>query len=121
MQWRRLFWKIVLWHFCLTVLTGLFWNTLFVAAGHHHSPFMLQSVYASVWLFVPFCQPFFWPMSDWVARSGHFTLFDSSWLMELVEYLAIACLNSLSAVTLLLGAVWLVRFSRTCPRKQTSI
>ena len=118
-RWQRLFWKIVLWHFSLTVGTGLLWNTLFMATQSRRSPFMLHATYASFYLFVPFCQPFFWPMSDWVTRSGYLSLFNSSWPMELVEYLVIASLNSLSAVILLFGVVRLVQFARSHPRKQT--
>ena len=121
-NWRRLFWKIVLWHFSLTVGTGLLWTALIVAVDKsHHAPSVVDATYAVFWLFVPFCQPFFWPMSDWIARSGHLSLFSSSWPMEVVEYLVIAFLNSLSAVILLFGAVGLVQFARSHPRKQTGV
>ena len=117
-RWGRLFWKIVLWHFSLTVATGLLWTALIIAVDKsHHAPAVLATMYASFYLFIPFCQPVFWPMSDWVAHSGHFNLFNRSWPLELVEYLAIASLNSLSAIILLFSAVWLVQFARNRPRK----
>ena len=117
-RWKHLFWKIVLWHFGLTVGTGLLWNTLFMATESHRSPLMLHATYASIWLFIPFCQPFFWPMSDWVARSSYFGLFHGFWALEVVEYLVIVCLNSLSAISLLFGTVWLVQFARSHPHRQ---
>lgn len=121
-RWGRLFWKVVLWHFALTIGTGLLWNALISAVGKsHHAPAVVDATYAVFWLFVPFCQPFFWPLSDWIARSGYSTFFSSSWALELAEYVTIALVNSLSVVTLLFGAVGLLRFARSHPRKQTEI
>lgn len=117
-KWICLFWKIVLWHFSLTVGTGLLWTALIAAVDKsHHAPAVLGTMYVSFYLFVPFCQPVFWPMSDWVARSSHFSLFNSSWLMQLVEYLVIAFLNSLAASVVLLGLAWAMQTVRTRRRK----
>ena len=111
-RWRLLFWKIVLWHFSLTIGTGLLWTSLMSAAGKsHHAPAVVNATYAVFWLFVPICQPFFWPLSDWVARSSYYNLFNTSWAAELVEYLVIAFLNSLCAVRL-------VQFARSHPLRQ---
>ena len=112
-RWGRLFWKIVLWHFGLTVGTGLLWNTLFTAVVRsHHAPAVLAATYASFYLFVPFCQPFFWPLSDWVAHSGHFNMLPGlRW--QCIELLVIAFINSLAASVVLLGLAWAVQAART--------
>ena len=121
-RWGRLIWEIVVWHFSLTVGTGLLWTALIAAVDKtHHAPAVVDATYAVFWIFVPFCQPFFWPMSDWVARSNYLGLFHDFWGLGIGEYLIIACLNSLSAVTLLFGTVGLVQFARSHPRRQTEI
>lgn len=117
-RWVRLFRRIMLWHFSLTVGTGLLWNTLIAAVDKsHHAPAVLAATYASVYLFIPFCQPLFWPLSDWVARSGIAAFFGSSWGLELGEYLTVAFLNSLSASGVLLGLAWAVMTMQTRRRK----
>lgn len=117
---RRLFGLILLWHLGLTIATGLGWTALMIALGNSHTPALLDATYASFYLFVPFCQPFFWPLSNWVAHSGHFNMLPGlKW--QCIEYLVIACLNSLSAVGILFGTVWLVRFAVSHPPKQAKI
>ena len=108
---RRLFGLILLWHFGLTVATGLLWTALFYASANH-APTTLRLMYASLYLFVPFCQPVFWPLSDWVAHSGHFNLLVRSLPLQVIELLVIAFINSLVASILLLGLAWIVSSAR---------
>ena len=108
----RLFRITLLWHFGLTVATGLVWNALITAVTSHRIPALLHATYASFYLFVPFCQPVFWPLSDWVAHSGHFNMLPGlRW--QYIELLVIAFLNSLVASAVLLGLAWAVQTTRT--------
>ncbi len=117
-RWLRLFWKIVLWHFSLTVGTGLLWTAMNVAvARSHHALAAVDATYASFYLFVPFCQPFFWPLSDWAAYSGHLGFLGHSLTLEVIEILIIAFLNSLFASVVLLGLAWAVQTARTRRRR----
>lgn len=117
-KWRRLFWRMVLGHFGLTMLTGAIWTALMSAVGtSHHASAVVRASYASFYLFSPFSQPFFWPLSDWAAHSGHFNFFGHSLLLQFAELAVIAFINSLSAVVMLLGTIWIVQFARSYPRK----
>ena len=106
-RWQRLFGLTLLWHFGLTVATGLLWNALLNASASH-APVMLRLTYASFYLFVPFCQPVFWPLSDWVAHSRHFNL-PGGPVPQVIELLGIAFINSLAASVLLFSLAGLVK------------
>jgi hypothetical protein len=111
---QRLFGLILLWHFGLTIATGLLWNALFNASASH-APAILRLMYASFYLFVPFCQPVFWPLSDWVSHSGHFSMF-SGLVWQCDEILIVAFINSLIASALLFSLVWIVSIARSQKR-----
>ena len=120
-RWRHLFGRLLLWHFALTVLTGLLWTAMNVAVSRsHHALVAVDATYATFYLFVPFCQPFFWPISDWVAHSGHFSFTGHPLMLQVAELSVIAFLNSLLVVTILFSAVWLVRFALDHPRASRS-
>jgi len=107
-RWQRLFFLTLVCHFGLTVATGLLWNALFNASASH-APMMLHLMYASFYLFVPFCQPVFWPLSDWAAHSGHFNLLNHSATLQVISLLIIAFINSLVASVILFSLAGIVR------------
>ena len=115
-RWQRLFFLTVVCHFGLTVATGLVWNELITALNSHRSPALLHAVYASFYVFFPFCQPVFWPLSDWVAHSGHFNLFTGP-VWQCVELLVLAFINSLIASGILFSLVGIINITRKRRRK----
>lgn len=108
-RWQRLFFLTLVCHFGLTIATGFIWNGLEAALNSHRTPALLDATYASFYLFVPFCQPVFWPLSDWVEYSGHFNLLRHSAVLQVSELLVIAFINSLAASVILFSLASLVR------------